>query len=980
MRELIQLQDKEIINELENTLLKLKTKTNPLIKRSLKIAIPMKIAEQFILIFQIILFPYILFHLETRIFSGLIVLLIFCKEALLFFLKQFKLKNHGNDHMTILTFFPGIYLFFLALVLETDYSEKSLFLIIRGIYILIILSNVTSYMLELKASTIVLNCLALAFVISMINYFKFEDKVLSVEQFINIAMSGTSFFYVKLTLSNKYSIVQNFKITNEGQLTIDANQAKCKERELHNFLFSILDRITNLYIFMLRDSQCIYANSNFKFLCGNGNFETYLENFSNIRTSIDSYYEDGLDQTDKVAKVLRCFYNYVSKTNLLEDLKKLYKDKRKDSNHERNFLLGIYEYNKRQFEIYFRFSCLPTGDENLDLLEILAYELQEKNFESCISQASVVNSMMLNNKQGSSLNIPYHNIPTKRTLSLESIVIERFSLNVNHNISKTMTYNLNLNNISKDSFYNNDFSINLVNCHSKSCLSELNRSMKRRKSANIKKNFSINTKKVSQDGYSRSKSLKHNALVKSNSDGFGLNVVNNSSMNPSKAIHELKTPLISIVSLCSIIKENCADKHTLDHLEKISSIAQYSTILVIDFIDILQNKELNIAIQTTPIKPILMFCFNILKSLALINSRNVECRFICFEDFENIFIDTDELRLKQIFLNFLSNSVKFTKSGSISIEAKINLSHELVILIKDTGAGLNKTQLEKIKEQKFNSLHIDRKVNETGSGLGLNICFTISKLLNYDISFDSELGKGTEIQINLKNQYQWKRNSMSDIAEYQPSQLSLNSPLQESKQETDRNDHFDFRMASLMSFQQTRRQSKSSDSPAICISRVKSIVSNRNLQVGSSPTGCGKTFVADEKPDVILVVDDNNLLRKAVKRLIDEIVISNGLDYVVMEGVDGIDIVKHVIDDQTKGNKIKFVFTDENMEYYNGLIASKMLKDLVSQSKIKFRPVMICVTSFMDESSKKEFVKNGFFDYVIDKNPGKEEIKRIIEI
>ncbi|HOJ11205.1 MAG TPA: ATP-binding protein [Clostridiales bacterium] len=116
-------------------------------------------------------------------------------------------------------------------------------------------------------------------------------------------------------------------------------------------------------------------------------------------------------------------------------------------------------------------------------------------------------------------------------------------------------------------------------------------------------------------------------------------------------------------------------------------------------------------------------------------------------DFEDEMPDiiTDENRLKQVFINILDNSFKFTTSGGeISFTANILEGDRIRFSIKDTGCGIPSEDLPKVKEKFYKG-----KNSKSKNGIGLSICDEIIKLMNGTFEIKSEIGKGTEAIVIL---------------------------------------------------------------------------------------------------------------------------------------------------------------------------------------------------------------------------------------
>jgi CheY-like chemotaxis protein len=113
------------------------------------------------------------------------------------------------------------------------------------------------------------------------------------------------------------------------------------------------------------------------------------------------------------------------------------------------------------------------------------------------------------------------------------------------------------------------------------------------------------------------------------------------------------------------------------------------------------------------------------------------------------FLNTDPLRLKQILLNILNNSIKFTSKGSIEFcyfpnDAKTHM----VFYIKDTGIGIAKEQQEKIFER-FTKVADIKTKHYRGTGLGLSIALKLTQMLNGVIRVESELNIGTAFYLSF---------------------------------------------------------------------------------------------------------------------------------------------------------------------------------------------------------------------------------------
>lgn len=106
-------------------------------------------------------------------------------------------------------------------------------------------------------------------------------------------------------------------------------------------------------------------------------------------------------------------------------------------------------------------------------------------------------------------------------------------------------------------------------------------------------------------------------------------------------------------------------------------------------------------------------------------------------------IETSRLYLEEILQNFVTNSIKYTKSGSVTLGASVESDGKIKFFVKDTGIGMSKTDAEHIFEKFYRSE--DYRTRETsGTGLGLYVVAKLAKKLSTQINVDSRLNNGSE--------------------------------------------------------------------------------------------------------------------------------------------------------------------------------------------------------------------------------------------
>jgi signal transduction histidine kinase len=112
-------------------------------------------------------------------------------------------------------------------------------------------------------------------------------------------------------------------------------------------------------------------------------------------------------------------------------------------------------------------------------------------------------------------------------------------------------------------------------------------------------------------------------------------------------------------------------------------------------------------------------------------------------------ISSDRQKVKQILLNLLSNALKFTHHGSVTINARTNLRERSVTLsLTDTGIGIAQVDQDRIFED-FRQLDNSPTRAYGGTGLGLSICRRLAQMLDGRISVQSHVGKGSTFTLTL---------------------------------------------------------------------------------------------------------------------------------------------------------------------------------------------------------------------------------------
>ena len=218
--------------------------------------------------------------------------------------------------------------------------------------------------------------------------------------------------------------------------------------------------------------------------------------------------------------------------------------------------------------------------------------------------------------------------------------------------------------------------------------------------------------------------------------------------------HDIRTPMNAIIGLTTITEKNLGDtESTRDNLRKISLASNHLLTLINDILDIskVESGKLKLSPLTFSIVETVENLVNI--SQPMIKEKNIEFSFH-INQMEKEYLYADQLRLNQIYINILSNAIKYTEPGGrVSVglhEEKSDIPGciRLIYTVADTGIGMS-PEFMATMYQPF-SRQTDSRVNSIqGTGLGLAITKQMVELLGGTIDCQSEQGKGTTFTVVL---------------------------------------------------------------------------------------------------------------------------------------------------------------------------------------------------------------------------------------
>lgn len=218
--------------------------------------------------------------------------------------------------------------------------------------------------------------------------------------------------------------------------------------------------------------------------------------------------------------------------------------------------------------------------------------------------------------------------------------------------------------------------------------------------------------------------------------------------------HDIRTPMNAIIGLTTIAEKNLGDTESMgEYLRKITMASNHLLTLINDILDIskVESGKLTLSPLTFSIVETVENLVNL--SQPMIKEKNIEFNFR-ISRMEREYLYADQLRLNQIYINILSNAIKYTEPGGrVSVDMREDESPKpgcvrLVYIVSDSGIGMSPEFMANMY-QPF-SRQTDSRVNSIqGTGLGLAITKQMVDLMGGTIECQSEQGKGTTFTVTL---------------------------------------------------------------------------------------------------------------------------------------------------------------------------------------------------------------------------------------
>lgn len=215
--------------------------------------------------------------------------------------------------------------------------------------------------------------------------------------------------------------------------------------------------------------------------------------------------------------------------------------------------------------------------------------------------------------------------------------------------------------------------------------------------------------------------------------------------------HELRTPLNAIIGFSQIIKDevngSIGNEQYKDYIRDIYNSGSHLLSLINDILDFSKAEANKLEVEQVDID----LNKTIKSCIRLVTPRAEEAKVQLVEKVpkDHIILKADSKRMKQILLNLLSNSVKFTpEGGTVTLAARIDTDGSLVIEVNDTGIGIAQKDISKAMAT-FGQVDSTLSRRFEGTGLGLPLTKKLVELMGGMFDIQSEVGLGTTVTIRF---------------------------------------------------------------------------------------------------------------------------------------------------------------------------------------------------------------------------------------
>ncbi len=237
--------------------------------------------------------------------------------------------------------------------------------------------------------------------------------------------------------------------------------------------------------------------------------------------------------------------------------------------------------------------------------------------------------------------------------------------------------------------------------------------------------------------------------------------------------HEIRTPINTVIGMNEMILRECEEETIKEYAYNIKSASQMLLGLINDVLDFSKMEAGKLQIIESKYRVDSVIKDAILGVDVRVKQKNLELKLDIEETLPSA-LKGDEIRIRQILNNLLSNAAKYTEKGSITFSVKGIQEKENFILqfmVTDTGIGIRQEDKERLFES-FSRLDMKKNRYIEGTGLGLNITKQLVDNMSGTITVESEYGKGSCFTVRIPQEIveetplgKWEERMLSGIGE-----------------------------------------------------------------------------------------------------------------------------------------------------------------------------------------------------------------------
>ncbi len=216
--------------------------------------------------------------------------------------------------------------------------------------------------------------------------------------------------------------------------------------------------------------------------------------------------------------------------------------------------------------------------------------------------------------------------------------------------------------------------------------------------------------------------------------------------------HDIRTPINAVLGMNEMIQRECEDESILSYSDKIRSAGNTLLGLINDILDFskIEAGKLDIIPVDYDITSVLNDLVTMIKLRA--DAKGLRLETSINSDMPRL-LHGDEIRIKQIITNILTNAVKYTEKGTVTFRVSYEKKNEnsilLMVSIADTGIGIRKEDLPKLFSE-FDRIDEKRNRSIEGTGLGMSITRRLLSMMNGRLDVESEYGKGSVFSFEIE--------------------------------------------------------------------------------------------------------------------------------------------------------------------------------------------------------------------------------------